>query len=55
VIATYYDEPSLGSTKRWLAAATDQPSVEGFMYTTWRNDYDRMEAFAQLCGSAAAE
>ncbi len=49
VIAAYYDDPSLQSTRRWLDAANDEPSVKGIMYTTWRRDYDRLEAFAELC------
>lgn len=49
VIATYYDDPSLESTKRWLATAKGHPSVEGFMYTTWTNNYEHIEAFAKAC------
>ncbi|MDQ3223836.1 MAG: hypothetical protein M3Q75_10265 [Gemmatimonadota bacterium] len=49
VIATYYDDPSLESTKRWLATAKDHPSVDGFMYTTWQNNYEHIEAFASAC------
>ena len=52
VIATYYDDPSLESTKRWLATAKGHPSVEGFMYTTWTNEYDHIEAFAEVCRGA---
>ena len=51
VIATYYDDPSLESTKRWLAAAKGHPSVDGFMYTTWTNNYDHIEKFAEACGA----
>lgn len=49
VIATYYDDPSLESTRRWLATAKGHPGVEGFMYTTWQNNYDHIEKFAALC------
>jgi hypothetical protein len=56
VIATYYDDPSLESTKRWLATAKGHPSVEGFMYTTWSNNYDHIEAFAEaVTGAPPAE
>ena len=50
VIATYYDDPSLESTRRWLATAKGHPGVEGFMYTTWTNNYDHIEKFAETCG-----
>ena len=49
VIAAYYDDRSLASTKRWLETAKGKPGVEGFMYTTWKRDYEKMEAFAELC------
>lgn len=49
VIATYYDDPSLESTQRWLATAKGHPSVEGFMYTTWTNNYEHIEKFAEAC------
>jgi hypothetical protein len=52
VIATYYDDPSLESTKRWLATAKGHPSVEGFMYTTWTNNYDHIETFAEAVTGA---
>ena len=55
VIATYYDDPSLESTKRWLATAKGHPSVEGFMYTTWTNNYEHMEKFAEACGAARSK
>jgi hypothetical protein len=55
VIATYYDDPSLESTKRWLATAKGHPSVEGFMYTTWTNNYDHIEKFAEACKAARPE
>jgi hypothetical protein len=53
IIATYYDEPeTLQQTKDWLATAKGDASVVGFMYTSWRNDYTKMEAFAELCRAA---
>ena len=50
VIATYYDDTGLSQTKDWLAttAQTGQ-GVVGYMYTTWRNDYTKIEEFAKLC------
>jgi hypothetical protein len=49
VIAGYYDaSPATmaAKTKQWLASAAKVPGVVGVMYTTWRNDYAQMEAFA---------
>jgi hypothetical protein len=47
LIAGYYDhEP--GQVKQWLASAAKVGGVVGVMYTTWRNDYSQMEAFARL-------
>ena len=36
------------------AATTAQTpqGVIGYMYTTWRSDYSKMEAFAELCRRA---
>jgi hypothetical protein len=49
VIATYYDDTDLSQTKDWLATAQTDTSVVGYMYTTWRGDYSKMETFAKLC------
>ena len=49
VIATYYDDPGLRQTRDWLDSARSAEGVIGYMYTTWQRDYDRMEAFAELC------
>jgi hypothetical protein len=52
VIATYYDDPDLRQTKDWLKTTAQTPAgVVGYMYTTWRGDYSKMEAFAKLCGA----
>jgi hypothetical protein len=48
VIAGYYDGP-VEQVKRWLASAAKVKGVVGVMYTTWRNDYDGIEAFARAC------
>lgn len=46
VIAGYYDhEP--GQVREWLKAAANYSGVEGVMYTTWKNDYADLEAFAE--------
>ena len=48
IIAGYYDDPSLRSTREWLESTGDEKSVIGYMYTTWQRDYSQMEAFAKL-------
>ncbi len=50
IVAAYYDDPSLASTRDWLKSTKNDPSVIGYMYTTWENDYKQMEAFAALVG-----
>jgi hypothetical protein len=47
VIAGYYDHKP-EQIKDWLASANKVPNVTGVMYTTWRNDYSQIEAFAKL-------
>lgn len=49
VIAGYYDVPPAAvaaKTRQWLDSAAKVPGVVGIMYTTWRNDYSQVEAFA---------
>jgi hypothetical protein len=49
IAATYYDQPdTLKQTKDWVETAKADPSIIGFMYTSWRNDYSKIEAFAEL-------
>jgi hypothetical protein len=49
VVATYYDDSGLGQTRDWIRTARDDNSVIGYMYTTWRSDYSKIEEFARLC------
>ena len=49
VIAGYYDGGQ--DTKKWLESAGKVKGVIGIMYTTWRNDYSKMEEFAREVGS----
>ena len=53
IIATYYDDASFSQTKDWLASAQTTNGIIGYMYTTWRSDYSRIEAFASLCQGKA--
>ena len=40
--------------KNWVESAKKVKGVEGFMYTTWRNDDTMIEALAKVCGEGAA-
>ena len=46
IIAGYYDG-DLSNFKKWRAAAKGVPKVTGFMYTTWQNKYDMLEAYGK--------
>lgn len=46
LLAGYYDSAP-ANIRPWLAAAKDVKGVIGAMYTTWRNDYKDLEAFAK--------
>jgi hypothetical protein len=50
IIAGYYDDTSLRQTKEWVATAQTFKGIVGYMYTTWRGDYSKIEQFATLCG-----
>ena len=47
ILSGFYDAPVDG-IKPWLAAAKNVKGVEGVMYTTWVNDYSKLEAFAKV-------
>lgn len=47
VIAGYYDN-NLSQWKNWLASARPIKGVVGYMYTTWRRDYSKLEEFAKM-------
>lgn len=46
IIAGYYDG-DLSNFKKWDAATKDVPKVTGFMYTTWRHQYEHLEAYGK--------
>ncbi len=46
IIAGYYDT-DLGNLKAWNAAARGVPKVTGFLYTTWQQKYDDLEAYGR--------
>jgi hypothetical protein len=47
LIAGYYDSPP-ENVRGWLDAARESGNVEAVMYTTWRNNYADIEAFARI-------
>jgi hypothetical protein len=47
IIAGYYDS-SLNNLRLWKEAAAHVRGIAGYMYTTWRNDYSRLSAFARI-------
>lgn len=48
ILAGYYnwDHDGAGMVE-WLEKTKDVPGIVGVMYTTWRNRYDDLEAFAR--------
>jgi hypothetical protein len=47
IIAGYYDGP-LENVKEWIASARAIPNVDGFMFTTWRGDYTKLEEVSRM-------
>jgi hypothetical protein len=53
IIAGFYDRANAGAEARHeVEAALGIPGIRGVMYTTWYNDYSKMEAFAEAARSA---
>ena len=48
IAATYYDAPMEKRAIPDISFAAKQPNVHGAIYTTWRGDYTRLGAFADL-------
>ena len=46
IIAGYYDAP-VDDLDGWLNAARETGGVDGVMYTTWQNNYNDIESFAE--------
>ena len=46
LIAAYYDGDVGDDHRAWNAARDAVDNIDGVMYTTWRNDYSALEAFA---------
>ncbi len=47
ILAGYYDH-GVENFRQWDQAARGVPGVRGFLYTTWRSQYDQLEAFGAL-------
>ncbi len=46
VLAGYYDHDP-AQIVDWLHQGANQPGIDGAMYTTWRQDFSKLEAFAE--------
>lgn len=55
VIAGYYDGDVKENLRRWQAAESEVGVTSGYMYTTWRSNYDDLEAFARLVRAARGQ
>ncbi len=51
LIAGSYDGP-LSRTRVWLDKAKGVTGIQGVMFTTWKNDYTQLEAFAKMLDEA---
>ena len=47
IIAGYYDGP-MSDWQNWLKSAAKVNGVVGYMYTTWRSNYSKLEEFATM-------
>lgn len=47
IIAGYYDE-SVDHVAQWLQSAKDVKNIDGFMYTTWKQDFSKLEEVSRL-------
>jgi hypothetical protein len=52
VLAGFYDHNPQSITG-WLTAGDNVNGVNGVMYTTWRNDFSQLEAFAKAAWGAS--
>jgi len=47
VLCGFYDS-DLSDWSNWLASGAKVKGIVGYMYTTWRNDFSKLEKFAQM-------
>jgi len=48
IAAAYYDADSADNVESWLVQLAKTPQAIGIMYTTWRDQYDFLETFAEI-------
>ena len=46
--AAYYDAKNLDGCRDWMESCANTPHCLGLMYTTWRGDYGKMQAFGEM-------
>jgi hypothetical protein len=51
ILCGFYDN-NLSQWQQWLDSAKHVKGVVGYMYTTWRQDYSKLEAFAKMSRAA---
>lgn len=52
IMAGFYDGPPEPNAEGWMASAKNHSGVTGIMYTTWRNDYSKLEQFIRAARAA---
>jgi hypothetical protein len=45
ILAGYYDQPQELNAADWIKSAGPYSKVQGIMFTTWENNYSKLEAF----------
>ena len=48
MIAAFYDGDVEADHTLWMKGTGGAPAIDGVMYTTWRNDYSKLEEFARV-------
>lgn len=51
VLCGFYDN-DLSEWSQWLESGKKVKGIVGYMYTTWRGDYSKLEQFAKMSGAA---
>lgn len=55
MIAAFYDEDVAANRAVWANVVSGASNIAGYMYTTWRGDYSKLEEFARLWWGGASE
>ena len=48
MIAAFYDGDVETDHAQWMKGTGGAPAIDGVMYTTWKNDYSKLEEFARV-------